>query len=80
MDRSEAQDLIPFSLGIVLGAAVGAGVALLLAPQSGRKTRKLISRNAEHLRDRASDRWDELADEVRDRVDDALTSARQRLS
>lgn len=80
MDRSDAQDLIPFSLGILLGAAVGAGVALLLAPQSGRKTRKQLSRNAEELRDRASDRWDTLAEEVRDRVDEALTSARKRLS
>jgi gas vesicle protein len=80
MDRSDAQELIPFSLGIILGAAVGAGVALLLAPQSGRRTRKQLSRNAEELRDRASVRWDALADEVRDRVDEALTSARKRLS
>jgi gas vesicle protein len=78
MEPSESQDLIPFSLGLLLGAAVGAGVALLTAPRSGRKTRKKIARGAEDLRDRATDRWDELAEEVRDRVEDALTTARKR--
>lgn len=37
------------------GAAVGVGVALLLAPASGRETRKLLGRRLEKLRERASE-------------------------
>ena len=36
-----------FALGIGIGAAVGAGFALLYAPQSGVQTRKKIKRSAE---------------------------------
>ncbi|MEX0935993.1 MAG: YtxH domain-containing protein [Gemmatimonadota bacterium] len=69
-----------FVAGLVCGAAIGAGIALVLAPDSGRKTRKRIHRAAGDLKETASDRWDELADEVRDRVDDALQGARGRFS
>jgi gas vesicle protein len=37
---------------LLIGAAVGAGVALLYAPQSGEKTRRLITRKAEDARDK----------------------------
>jgi gas vesicle protein len=69
-----------FLSGLVAGAAIGASVALLMAPTSGKKTRKRITRSAEELRERATDRWEEVADEVRDRVDEALTTARKRFS
>ena len=39
--------------GIVAGAAVGAGLALLFAPQSGRKTRREIQKRADELKVRA---------------------------
>lgn len=50
--------------GLLLGAVVGAGTALLLAPQSGRETRLAIRRRARFARHRASDAWAELADEL----------------
>jgi len=31
-----------FALGVLVGAVVGGGVALLLAPKSGKETRELI--------------------------------------
>ena len=34
-----------FITGVALGAAIGAGVALLLAPRSGRATRRKLARN-----------------------------------
>lgn len=40
---------------LVLGALLGAGAALLLAPRSGRETRDDIRSNALRLRDRAED-------------------------
>jgi hypothetical protein len=50
--------------GLLVGALVGAGAALLLAPQSGLETRTAIRRRARVARHRATDAWDELADEL----------------
>jgi gas vesicle protein len=36
---------------LLIGGAVGAGIALLYAPRAGRETRKLIRRSAEDTRD-----------------------------
>ena len=53
------------------GAAVGAAVALLFAPQSGEKTRKLLSRKAEHGRDSILDRGREIYEKGHDIADEA---------
>jgi hypothetical protein len=53
------------SLGLIAGALVGAGVALLLAPQSGEETRERIVRRARRLGTRADEGWDDLRDELR---------------
>ena len=49
---------------LVVGGLVGAGVALLLAPQSGKRTRQQIADLAEDLKDYATD----LTDKVRTKV------------
>ncbi|NIP59677.1 MAG: hypothetical protein GWM92_15300 [Gemmatimonadetes bacterium] len=72
--------VINFVSGLLLGAAVGAGIALLMAPQSGRRTRRKLRRAADDLRFGAEDRWDELADEVKARVDDAVKGTRKKLA
>jgi gas vesicle protein len=76
-ERNDA--LFNFLAGLFLGAAVGATVALLMAPQSGKRTRKRIGRTATGIRKNYGDRWDELADDVKVRVDDAISGARKRL-
>jgi len=53
------------SLGIIAGALVGAGAALLLAPQSGEETREQIVSRARRLSARADEGWDDLRDELR---------------
>ena len=53
------------SLGVIAGALVGAGVALLLAPQSGEETRERIVNRARRLGTRADESWDDLRDELR---------------
>lgn len=53
------------SLGIIAGALVGAGVALLLAPQSGEETREQLAIRARRLGSRADAGWDDLRDELR---------------
>lgn len=50
-DNNSGTILISF----LIGGIIGAGLALLLAPQSGRKTRKQIADFAEDARDSASD-------------------------
>jgi gas vesicle protein len=53
-----------FSTGIALGAALGAGVALLFAPYSGEETREAILRRGVRLAHQGRDAWDELRDEL----------------
>jgi len=80
MDYENDADLFNFVSAFLLGAAVGAGIAILTAPQSGRRTRRKIRRAAGDLRVGAEDRWDELADEVKSRVDEAVRGARKKLA
>lgn len=54
-----------FVAGLALGALVGAGLALLFAPQSGEETRRLVSRRAKHLAREARDRYDDVREKVR---------------
>ncbi|MEZ4417815.1 MAG: YtxH domain-containing protein [Gemmatimonadota bacterium] len=80
MDYQEDNErVLPFVAGLLLGAAIGAGVALLTAPQTGTRTRKQLKRAANDLRDGAVDRWDDLADDMKRRVDDTVKAARRRL-
>lgn len=51
-------------VALVVGGLVGAGLALLLAPQSGKRTRQQIADLAEDLKDYATD----LTDKVRTKV------------
>jgi gas vesicle protein len=70
---------ISFMSGLILGAVIGASIALLTAPEPGRRTRRRLQRTASELRDTAGDRWEDLADDVRGRVDDAVKGARGKL-
>lgn len=54
-----------FVAGLAIGALVGAGLALLFAPQSGEETRRLVSRKAKHLAREARDRYDDVKEKVR---------------
>jgi len=54
-----------FVAGLLIGALVGAGIALLVAPSSGEETRRMISRRARRLAADARDRYDEARHELR---------------
>jgi gas vesicle protein len=54
-----------FAAGLILGALVGAGLALLLAPQSGADTRRSLARRARRLADDARDRYEEARHQIR---------------
>jgi hypothetical protein len=55
---------LAFAAGIALGLTIGAGTALLLAPQSGTDTRRAIVRKGRRLGRRGSDAWDDLREEL----------------
>ena len=64
-----------FLLGVLTGALIGAGVALLLAPESGRRTRRRIRRSAEDISDAAGDTLQAVADDAKRLADDARRAA-----
>lgn len=74
-----ARDDSGISIGwFLVGAALGAAVALLYAPQSGRDTRRLIAKKTEQGREalvdtgkEALDRGKELFDRGRELADEA---------
>ncbi len=63
------------ALSFILGGALGACAALLLAPEPGRKTRERLRGIADEARERALD----TAEEVRDRVEEVIDQGRNLL-
>ena len=64
----------------LFGLAVGAGVALLLAPQSGVETRQRIVRRARDARDQAYDAADDVSARVTDSIDRARSAVETRVA
>ena len=58
-------------MGFTLGAVVGAGLALLLAPESGRKTRQRLASTARRWNRSAGDTFDQARDTVAELGTDA---------
>lgn len=65
-----------FFLGLVLGAVVGATLAILFAPQEGEKTRNVLLEQGVELRKRTEGTLDQLSGQARDRFNDALAQGR----
>lgn len=72
-----------FIISLVIGSLIGAGVALLMAPQSGDKTRALIKDKsnelrgkalvtAENTRDRAEKTLGDLSNTTRERANELM--------
>ena len=59
-DRHDG-DFGSFFSGILLGGLIGAAVALLMAPQSGEETRKLIREKGIELRDMSNEALEKAA-------------------
>lgn len=60
-------------LAFLLGGALGAGLALLLAPEGGPQTRARLRDLATDLKDRTAD----LVEDVRDRVEDVIGQSKE---
>ena len=63
----------------LLGAALGAGVALLFAPRTGYETRLEIQSRARRVRDRAEDAVEGATDRIADSYEQARTRVETRL-
>ncbi len=79
MEYDQDANAMNFVSGFLLGVIVGAGIALLTAPDAGNRTRRKIRRVAGGLKDSATDQLDDFAEDVKARVDDAVRGARKRL-
>ncbi len=64
------------ALGFILGGALGASVAMLLAPESGRRTRERLRDLAADMRDRTLD----LSEDLRDRAEETVERGREAYS
>jgi len=76
MTSGREDGLGTFAAGLLVGGLVGAGLALLFAPQSGAETRRIIRRRAKRVAADAQDRYDDVKDRLHDarrRVEKALT-------
>ena len=71
-DDDEPYVVIEKSAGVgpfLVGLAIGAGVALLFAPQTGEETRRRIRRSAERFKDVAVDTFDDARLKVEEQID-----------
>lgn len=68
------ENAIPTSIAFVAGLAAGAGIALLLAPKSGREVRQDISNRATELSSRIGTAASDLASEARSALTPSSTA------
>ena len=61
----DARSVSVLGVGLVIGAVLGAGVALLVAPQTGRNARAAISRRVRRARGEPVGTWERLGRELR---------------
>lgn len=73
-------DSASFLTGVLLGAAIGAGVALLFAPGSGEETRRLVRRKARSLSRDAGEGYLSVRDETRKAIREKKEALRARLT
>jgi len=64
-------------MGFLIGAAVGAGVALLMAPAAGEDTRRRLGESARRIRHTANNRLHDLKDTISERGKDAMSAGRE---
>jgi len=64
---------------LLLGLALGAGVALLFAPQSGEETRRAVARRARRAQDAAQDFVEDVSGTVADKFNQVRTSVEDRI-
>lgn len=64
---------------LVLGLAIGAGIALLFAPRTGEETRRDLQRRARRVGGQAQDLVSEVSDSVTQRIHQARSTVEDRI-
>ena len=64
---------------LLLGLALGAGVALLFAPQSGEETRRAVARRARRAQDAAQDFVEDVSGTVADKFKQVRATVEERI-
>ena len=79
-ERTGSGSIAAFVCGAALGATVGAAIALIMAPASGRDTRDYLKRRGNELGRDAMERGRETLREQSERVKSAVATAGSRLN
>ena len=72
---SDKDSGISFTIGLLLGAAVGVAIGFLYAPQPGKETRELLKEKAETAREKAA----EVAEKAKEAAAQAKKKVEERL-
>lgn len=73
MSEERGYSGLGFAVGFILGGALGASLALLFAPEPGRRTRERLRDLAAGVRDKTV----AVSDELRDKADEVLERSRE---
>lgn len=79
-DEGRRWDSASFLAGIALGAVLGGGLALLFAPTSGKKTRRLVRRQVKSLSRDVAGGYLSVRDETRMAIREKKEALRARLA
>jgi len=63
-DRKDAEGAKGLAVGLIVGALLGAGAALLWAPTTGDETRKVLRRGARKLSQRSSAAFGDVTEDA----------------
>lgn len=71
---------LSFVFGLMVGTLVGASVAIILAPQSGERTREVLRDRALEYKERAADFASELREDAHELLERSRNYYKQRVS